>query len=121
MSSISRLCQSCCEPDTFRCDADLHNTVIVLPRVVPQVSDLSPEAFRPYDPREWNIPLLAGLVQGFLNRTGATTLPSLQEWTTLPDKVRADALSGNVTVTVIASFGACAIFRSCTVQPGCSA
>lgn len=93
----------------------------MLPRVVPQVSDLSPEAFRPYDPREWNIPLLAGLVQGFLNRTGATTLPSLQEWTTLPDKVRADALSGNVTVTVIASFGACAIFRSCTVQPGCSA
>ena len=72
----------------------------MLPRVVPQVNDLRPEAFQPYDPREWNVSSLAGLVQGFLNRTGATTLPSLQEWTTLPNKVRLEALSGNVTLTV---------------------
>ena len=49
--------------------ADLKDTVIVLPRVVPQVNDLSPEDFRTDDPR-------------------AATLPSLPEWTTLPDKVR---------------------------------
>ena len=60
----------------------------MLPRVVPQVNDLRPEDFRTDDPREWNVTMLAGLVEGFLNRTGATTLPSLPEWTTLPDKVR---------------------------------
>ena len=60
----------------------------MLPRVVPQVNDLSPEDFRTDDPRDWNLTMLAGLVEGFLNRTGATTLPSLPEWTTLPDKVR---------------------------------
>ena len=60
----------------------------MLPRVVPQVNDLSPEDFRTDDPREWNVTMLAGLVEGFLNRTGAATLPSLPEWTTLPDKVR---------------------------------
>ena len=60
----------------------------MLPRVVPQVNDLSPEDFRTDDPRDWNVTMLAGLVEGFLNRTGAATLPSLPEWTTLPDKVR---------------------------------
>ena len=62
--------------------------MVVLPRVVPQVNDLSPDSFRTDDPRLWNVTALAGLVQGFLNRTGATTLPSLAEWTILPDKVR---------------------------------
>ena len=68
--------------------ADLKDTVIVLLRVVPQVNDLSPEDFRTDDPRDWSVAMLAGLVDGFLNRTGATTLPSLPEWTTLPDKAR---------------------------------
>ncbi|CAK0779312.1 hypothetical protein CVIRNUC_004740 [Coccomyxa viridis] len=67
---------------------DLKDTVIVLPRVVPQVNDLSPEDFRTDDPRDWNVTMLVGLVEGFLNRTGAATLPSLPEWTTLPDKRR---------------------------------
>ena len=61
--------------------------MIVLPRVVPQVNDLSPNGFKTDDPREWNVRALANLVQGFLNKTGATTLPSLTEWTILPDKV----------------------------------
>lgn len=67
--------------------ADLGNTIIVLPRMVPQVNDLSPDAFRTDDPRDWNVSALASLVGGFLNRTGAATLPSLPEWSTLPDKV----------------------------------
>ena len=62
--------------------------MVVLPRIVPQVNDLNPDAFRTDDPRLWNVTSLAGLVQGFLNRTGATTLPSLTEWTILPDKAR---------------------------------
>ena len=60
--------------------------MVVLLRVVPQVNDLNPDAFRTDDPRLWNVTSLAGLVQGFLDRTGATTLPSLTEWTILPDK-----------------------------------
>ena len=71
----------------MRAPADLSNTVIVLPRVVPQVNDLSPNAFKTDDPRQWNVTALANLVQGFLNRTGATTLPGLTEWTILPNKV----------------------------------
>jgi len=54
---------------------------------VPQVNDLSPNAFKTDDPRQWNVTALANLVQGFLNRTGATTLPGLTEWTILPNKV----------------------------------
>ena len=61
--------------------------MVVLPRVVPQVNDLNPDSFRTDDPRLWNVTSLAGLVQGFVNKTGATTLPSLTEWTILPDKV----------------------------------
>ncbi len=76
-----------CSPEGACAPAELSNTVVVLPRVVPQVNDLNPDSFRTDDPRLWNVTSLAGLVQGFLNRTGATTLPSLTEWTILPDKV----------------------------------
>ena len=83
---------SVCSPEGACASADLSNTVVVLPRVVPQVNDLNPDSFRTDDPRLWNVTSLAGLVQGFLNRTGATTLPSLTEWTILPDKVRSSTL-----------------------------
>lgn len=87
--------------------------MVVLPRVVPQVNDLTPDSFRTDDPRLWNVTSLAGLVQGFLNRTGATTLPSLTEWTVLPDKVRPSPVSAQVWCLLDIQVASC-IARSAT-------
>ncbi|BDA47174.1 hypothetical protein COCOBI_10-0190 [Coccomyxa sp. Obi] len=68
--------------------SSLAHTVVILPRIVPSVRNLSPERTPTDDFTEWDVPKLAGLVENFCSMTGATTLPSLPEWTTLPDKKR---------------------------------
>ena len=68
--------------------AGLAHTVVILPRIVPSVRHFSPDRTPTDDFTEWDVPKLAGLVEHFCSLTGATTLPSLPEWTTLPDKVR---------------------------------
>lgn len=61
--------------------------MIILPRIVPQVHRLEPARVTPEDSIAWEVPQLAALVDNFCKVTGATTLPSLHEWTVLPDKV----------------------------------
>lgn len=67
--------------------ADLSNTVIVLPRVVPQVHDTGYQRSAGVDPLSWGVPELAAMVTSFTQLSGASTLPSLEEWRVLPDKV----------------------------------
>lgn len=69
------------------CGAGFAHTVIVLPRIVPHVRNFDPERTPSEDERIWDVPKLAGLVEDFCSLTGATTLPSLAEWSVLPDKV----------------------------------
>lgn len=68
--------------------ADLANKVIILPRIVPHVRNFSPDRFPTNDRSSWDVARLRDLVAAFCSATGATTLPSLAEWSVLPDKVR---------------------------------
>ncbi len=75
--------------------AGLADTVIVLPRIVPQVRSLDPDRTPTENFKVWDMAKLTGLVQHFCSLTGASTLPSLAEWSVLPDKVCPYSLTGN--------------------------
>ena len=68
----------------------LRDTVIILPRVVSRIHDsMHYEAAAGEDPLAWDVAKLVGFVRALLERTGATSLPSLDEWAVLADKVHA--------------------------------
>ncbi len=66
--------------------------MIILPRVVPHVHQLESSHVEPRDPIAWEVPHLAALVANFCGATGATTVPSVEEWSVLPDKVTPPAV-----------------------------
>ena len=68
-------------------DADLRNTVIVLPRHVPQTHDTTHERTAAANSLAWGVPDMVNMVQSLVGLTGAVTVPGLDEWTLLPDKV----------------------------------
>ena len=57
---------------------------------MPQVHDAGYERSAYVDPLAWGVPELTAMVRSFTRLTGASTVPSLQEWPILPDKVRPD-------------------------------
>ena len=73
--------------------ADLSNTVIVLPRNVPQTHDTTYERTAAVDPLAWGVPDLVHMVRSLTRLTGAVTVPGLDEWVLLPDKVTPDPTS----------------------------
>ncbi len=73
--------------------ADFSNTVIVLPRNVPQTHDTTYERTALADPLAWGVPDLVNMVRSLARLTGAVTVPGLDEWVLLPDKVASDPTS----------------------------
>ena len=69
--------------------ADFSNSVIVLPRIVPQVHDTGFQRTSAVDPLAWGVPELAAMVRSLSQVSGAATVPGIDEWVILPDKVRA--------------------------------
>ncbi len=70
--------------------SDLSSTVIVLPRNVPQTHDTTYERTALVDPLAWGVPDLVNIVRSLTCLTGAVTVPGLDEWVLLPDKVTSD-------------------------------
>lgn len=65
----------------------LENTVLLLPRLVPRLRDASLVGTLEEDPLSWGVPQVIQQVQALIDQSGLTTLPSLEEWATLSDKV----------------------------------
>ena len=68
--------------------------MIVLPRHVPQTHDTSYERTADVDPLAWGVPDLVNMVRSLTRLTGAVTVPGLDEWALLPDKVKPGQTSG---------------------------
>lgn len=76
------------EPDAFAFSAGLSNAVLLLPRIVPRLHDASVAPAFGENPLAWDVAQLVAQLQALVDRTGVTTLPSLQEWAVLPNKVQ---------------------------------
>lgn len=83
---------------TARLLAEWSNTVVVLPRHVPQTHDTSYERTAAMDPLAWGVPDLVNMVRSLTGLTGAVTVPGLDEWALLPDKVTSRQTSERATV-----------------------
>lgn len=68
-------------------DAGLNNTVFALPRIVPQIHDNSYGRTAEADPYAWGVHELTAMVRSLTHLSGASTMPSIEEWAVLPDKV----------------------------------
>lgn len=68
--------------------AGLHNAVLLLPRLVPRLHDTGIQQTLDQNPRAWDVVHVIKQVEALVNLTGLTTLPSLEEWAVLADKVR---------------------------------
>lgn len=62
--------------------------MLLLPRLVPRLHDPSAEYTYGQDPLAWDVPLVLQQVQALIDHTGVSTLPALEEWAVLADKVR---------------------------------
>jgi hypothetical protein len=71
----------------FLTDAGLNNTVIALPRIVPQIHDNRYERTAGTDPYAWGVSEVIAMVRSLAHLSGATTMPSVEEWAVLSDKV----------------------------------
>jgi hypothetical protein len=69
------------------CAAGLEEAVLLLPRIVPRLHDTGVNAGPGENPLAWGVPALVQQVEALVRRAGLTTLPSLEEWALLPDKV----------------------------------
>lgn len=73
----------------------LQDTVIILPRIVPTLRPVGKAwskqtASNMYsDPQGWDLETVLGMLVKFLDVTHAASLPKLDEYRVLPDKVRA--------------------------------
>ena len=69
---------------------DLSNTVIILPRIVPRLHPVhTAQADHIYqDLVAWDVDFMIQMLQEFLRISSAKTLPTLDEYRILPDKVR---------------------------------
>jgi hypothetical protein len=70
-------------------------SVVMLPQIVPALRNNSPR--RPLtlqyrDPYSWDLPTLSGMLSAFFRASGTTSLPPLEEYTMLPDKVNINIL-----------------------------
>ena len=69
---------------------DFSNTVIILPRIVPRLHPVhTAQADHIYqDLVAWDVDFVVQMLQEFLRISSAKTLPTLDEYRILPDKVR---------------------------------
>ena len=79
------------------CAAGLNNTVNLLPRIVSKVHDSCPPhrgaaSGSKLDPLGWDVAQLVDFVRALLEQTGAASVPSLEEWAILADKVISDSM-----------------------------
>ena len=54
---------------------------------MPHVHEVSLERTAQIDPLAWDVPVLATFARSLVNLTGAATIPSVEEWAVLADKV----------------------------------
>ena len=69
--------------------------VFILPRATVAFGGLTPVTPKHADIHKWNLTSVVGMVDGFLQMTASSSVPSIKEYSLLPDKVKA---SVNVTV-----------------------
>jgi hypothetical protein len=70
--------------------ASIAGSVVLLPQIVPMLRNNHPR--RPLtqahaDPYAWGLPRVRAMLAAFLAAAGATSIPPLEEYTRLPDKV----------------------------------
>lgn len=69
--------------------ASIEGAVIILPQIVPALRNNGvrrPVTGAHRDPFDWDLPRLRDMLSGFFAVSGTTSLPPLEEHTTLPDK-----------------------------------
>jgi len=74
----------------------MEGTVVILPQIVPALLNHGrryPLTERYGDPFMWTLSTMRNMLSRFLHASGATCLPSLHEYTQLPDKVWHKSLS----------------------------
>ena len=62
----------------------------MLPQIVPALRNNAyrrPLTLSYRDPYSWDLPTLSAMLSAFFSASGTTSLPPLEEYTTLPDKV----------------------------------
>ncbi|KAK9813200.1 hypothetical protein WJX72_010477 [[Myrmecia] bisecta] len=77
------------DQDSYRL-MPLPEAVFILPRVVPQIrmGGIAPVTAKYADQYAWDLATVVDMVGRFLNVTGAISVPTLEEWSILPDKVK---------------------------------
>jgi hypothetical protein len=71
--------------------APIEGSVIILPQIVPALRNNGirrPLTGAHRDPYDWDLPKVRQLLSAFFAVTRTTSLPPLEEYTTLPEKVR---------------------------------
>lgn len=70
--------------------APIAGSVVLLPQIVPALRNVNakrPLTQRNADPYAWDLPGVRGMLEAFLAAAGATSIPPVEEYTQLPDKV----------------------------------
>ena len=70
--------------------APIAGSVVLLPQIVPALRNVNakrPLTQRHADPYAWDLPGVRGMLERFLAAAGATSIPPVEEYTQLPDKV----------------------------------
>ena len=73
----------------------------MLPRHVPQTHDTTYERTAVADPLAWGVPDLVNMVRSLGRLSGAVTVPDLDEWALLPDKVTPASHTSMVNLLLI--------------------
>lgn len=109
-------------PDTLNSSTDnasmqLSNTVIILPRIVTRLHPVheAPHDHVYQDLMAWDVDFVIQMLQEFLRVSSAKTLPSLEEYRILPDKV-CHALVGLAAFTCMR----CMHHQACNQSSDCS-
>ena len=70
--------------------APIAGSVVLLPQIVPALRNVNakrPLTQRHADPYAWDLPRVRAMLEAFLGASGAASIPPLEEYTALPDKV----------------------------------
>ncbi|KAK9814732.1 hypothetical protein WJX72_010670 [[Myrmecia] bisecta] len=64
------------------------NAVVILPRITALLGGVAPVTPKYANPHAWNRATVADMVERFLKVTAASSIPSVEEWSLLSDKVK---------------------------------